>query len=195
MAGMTIPALLASDDFLEIYHRDEDGLRRYELFDGEVVKRPMTNRVHDAVKNCVCKALDRHFDLHPGHIALVETTFRLGPKVVFTPDVAVLEDNSWRAMRSTFATGAPHIAIEVVSGDRADRLKFKVDTYLDSGSKAVCCIYPTHQRITVFMPGRVSEFKGTDNLQLPDLLPGFSMPLAQVFEILHPETPTTSVLI
>jgi len=63
-----------------------------------------------------------------------------------------------KAMRhQRFATGSPEIAVEVVSSDRADRLQFKIDAYLQHGSKAVCCIYPAQKKITLFTENQWSE--------------------------------------
>ncbi len=185
-AAAVIPfvELLDADEFLELYDRDEGGFREYELFDGEVVERPMTSRVHDGIKNAVSLALNLYFLKVPGYISLVETTFKLGPRRVFTPDLAVVEINRWNAMVGNFAVAAPDIAFEVVSSDRADRLKFKTDSYLECGSGAVCCIYPSQRRITVVTPGRLTEFQGDDSLQFPAILPGFEMPLSAVFAIL-----------
>jgi Uma2 family endonuclease len=85
-------------------------------------------------------------------------------------------------MREKFAAGAPDIAFEVISSDSAKRLQFKIDAYLENGSKAVCCIYPEQKRISVFMPGQWTELKGSDSLEFPSLLPGFSLPLAEIFK-------------
>jgi len=184
MAAQPIAAPLTSDDFLEIYSQDgEEALRQFELFDGEVTERPMANLIHDEIKNVLCKELDRYFDKRPGHLALVETTFKLGATITFTPDLAVIESGRWKSMRrEKFATGSPDIAFEVVSCDRADRLQFKIDAYLEHGSKAVCCVYPSQQKITVYTENRWFEFKGGASLEFPSVLPGFSLALSALFE-------------
>jgi hypothetical protein len=50
MAVQAIPAPFTPDDFLEFYSEQEVGLRRFELFGGEVVERPVANYVHDESK-------------------------------------------------------------------------------------------------------------------------------------------------
>lgn len=183
MAAQPIAAPLTSDDFLEFYSRDgEEGLRRFELFDGEVVERPMPNRVHDEIKNILCKKLDRFFDTLPDYIALVETTFKVSAVQTFTPDLAVIESRRWKNMRDKFATGSPEIAFEVVSSDRADRLQFKIDAYLDNGSAAVCCIYPDQKKTLVWMRDQSFIFRTDTRLEFPTILPGFSLPLSELFE-------------
>jgi Uma2 family endonuclease len=191
MAAQIIPAPLTSDDFLELYSEQEDGLRRFELFDGEVVERPMANRVHDEIKNVVMVALSLHFQRSPGYVARVETTFKLDGVQSFTPDLAVIGVARWKTMQGKFAAGSPDIAFEVVSSDRADRLQFKIDAYLDHGSKAVCCIYPARKKILVWMRDESFVFRtgghlesplGVRALEFPAILPGFSAALSEIFE-------------
>ncbi|MCU1327706.1 MAG: hypothetical protein JWN34_3076 [Bryobacterales bacterium] len=173
-------APLNSDEFLRLYDREEGGLRQFELLDGEVVERPMPNFRHDLIKNNVCKALDRYLAANPGHLALVETTFKLGPRVTFTPDHAVIAVD--RVGRVEFySTGAPDIAFEVISSETADRLKYKTDLYLEFGSRAVCCIYPNRRNVVIFTPNSILQFKGSEHLAFPGILPGFSLPLSDVF--------------
>jgi len=181
MASAHAVAQLSSDEFLRLYEADDSELHSYELFDGEVIERPMTNRVHDRIKNLVCKALDRYLEQNKIYVALVETTFRLAPRTTFTPDIAVVKLERWDAMTEKFASGAPDVAFEVISTETADRLKFKTDAYLDFGSKAVCCIYPNQRKIMVFEPGRVSEYKQGEQLEFPSIFPGFAMPLSAIF--------------
>jgi Uma2 family endonuclease len=182
MAAHIIPAPLTSDDFLEFYSEQEDGLRRFELFDGEVVERPMANRVHDEVKNVLMVALSLHFQRSPGHVARVETTFKLDGVQSFTPDLAVIGVARWKSMREKFASGSPDIAFEVVSSDRADRLQFKIDAYLDHGSKAVCFVYPAQKKILVWMRDQSFVFRNGEQLEFPAILPGFSAHLSEIFE-------------
>jgi Uma2 family endonuclease len=85
-------------------------------------------------------------------------------------------------MREKFATGSPDFAFEVVSSDRADRLQFKIDAYLEHGSKAVCCVYPAQKKILVWMRDQSFVFRNGENLEFPSILPGFSAPLAEIFE-------------
>jgi Uma2 family endonuclease len=180
MATQTIVAPETVDAFPEVESLGEDGWDRLELFDGELVSRPMAKETHDVVKNVVGKRLDRFFETFPGYVAMVETSFRLDQAIVFTPDIsAVSADRIGRS--NTFAKGSPYIAFEVISSDTAENLHFKIVSYLEYGSKAVCCIYPTLRCITVFTPGPWTEFKGSASLEFPDLLPGFSMPLEAIF--------------
>jgi len=77
-------------------------------------------------------------------------------------------------MQGNFATGSPDIAFEVVSSDRADRLQFKIDGYLERGSKAVCCIYPGQKNIFVWMRDQSFVFRNGAQLEFPTILSGFS---------------------
>ena len=83
-----------------------------------------------------------------------------------------------------YIQGAPDIAVEVISpSDSASHLQKKVGEYLDAGSHAVWVVYPDTREVHVFGPtGAVRVLKGADTLEIPDLLPGLSIPLAAIFD-------------
>ena len=81
---------------------------------------------------------------------------------------------------------APDLAIEIVSpGDRAADLLLKVAQYLAGGTKAVW-LYPNTRLAYRYLPGRLEpEVRSADagqGFQEPELLPGFQLTLAQIFE-------------
>ncbi len=53
----------------------------------------------------------------------------------------------------------------------------------------MCCIYPNQRGIMVFTQTAIREFRGSDSLELPELMPGFTMPLVAVFDPLHDSPP------
>lgn len=182
MATATVTALIDSDEFFRLYDSEADEFANYELFHGEVIERPMANFRHDLIKNVIGKCLDSYLRDNRRFIALVEVTFRVGPSIVFLPDLAVISRERAHGVDGKYITGSPDIAFEVISSDSADRLKYKTDTYLEFGSKAVCCIYPNQRRIMVFTQTAIREFRDSDSLELPEILPGFTMPLTAVFD-------------
>ena len=87
----------------------------------------------------------------------------------------------------------PTIAIRNFTGEAWFRaqapdqssLQFKIDACLEHWSRAVCCIYPAQKKITVFAPNQWFEFRDNAQLEFPSILPGFSVPLSTIFEIVE----------
>lgn len=80
---------------------------------------------------------------------------------------------------------APDIVWEVVSPhDHASRLRQKVSLYLEAGIRLVWVIYPELQEIVVHRATGDSLLKSEDALTGEDVLPGFSVPVADLFATL-----------
>jgi Uma2 family endonuclease len=80
--------------------------------------------------------------------------------------------------------GAPALAVEVVSPtDLPQELAHKVEQYLAAGARVVWVVYPNTREVVVFRQGGVASVLGPDDiLEAPDLLPGFAVKLALLFE-------------
>ena len=82
---------------------------------------------------------------------------------------------------------APDLVIEIVSeNDRADDLNLKVSQYLGAGVKAVWLFYPITRLAYRYLPGKLEpEVRSADaghTFEEPELLPGFSVPLAEILQ-------------
>jgi Uma2 family endonuclease len=78
----------------------------------------------------------------------------------------------------------PELVFEVRSpSDRWAEVLEKVAEYLKAGVSIVCAVEPDDQTVTVYSPDR-PEFTLTVDQELRDIgfLPGFSMPVARIFE-------------
>ncbi|MFN0096363.1 MAG: Uma2 family endonuclease [Dehalococcoidia bacterium] len=82
-----------------------------------------------------------------------------------------------------FVHAVPAIVIEVISpGDRAHELIAKVGEYLDAGIELVWVLSPATAVVTVHRPGgNDSRLRPGDTLTGEDVLPGFSLPVADLF--------------
>jgi Uma2 family endonuclease len=79
---------------------------------------------------------------------------------------------------------APELVIEVRSPtDRWSQLFAKVGEYLGAGVLVVVIIDPNTETVSVYRDdGRQQILTTTDELTLPDVLPGFAVPVARFFE-------------
>ena len=161
---------------------DEDGVKR-ELIDGEVFEMASGGPVHERVKSNITRLLWRFVEAHQIK-ALVqsETRYHL-PEIVCQPDVSLVLGESLDPSKSGKITIAPDLAFEVVSSETAEQLHHKVKALLASGTSAVVAIYASDREIVVQRAGRRMEWVESGGLlSLDDILPGFAIPAASVFE-------------
>ena len=86
------------------------------------------------------------------------------------------------ARRSGFVPGAPDIAIEIVLPGATAELEQKVGEYLAAGSQRVWVVYPSSRRVMVHRTdGTAMSYSDDAAIEDPELLPGFSLPLSEIF--------------
>ena len=84
-----------------------------------------------------------------------------------------------------YIPGAPDLAVEVISpSDRTREVLGKVSDYLAAGSRIVWVVNPVREEVSVFRsPFAPRVLAGTDLLDGEDVLPGFFVSVAEIFEI------------
>jgi Uma2 family endonuclease len=157
----------------------------YELDEGEVLTMTEPMPRHNVVRDNI-EDLLRHF-AHPRNLGRVflETGYQLSSDIVRIPDISFLPaDRMGDIDLDRRIVGAPALAVEVVSpSDLAQELARKVDQYLAAGSREVWVVYPLMFEVHVFRAGGQASVLGPDDvLESPDLLPGFAVKVAQLFE-------------
>jgi Uma2 family endonuclease len=157
----------------------------YELDEGEVVTMTEPMPRHNLVRDNIAAFL---WDFaHPRNLGRVflETGYQLSPETVRIPDVSFVPAERMREIDlDRRIPGAPALAVEVVSPtDLAQDLAHKVDQYLAAGVRAVWVVYPGTREVHVFRAGGLASVLGPgDQLEAPDLMPGFAMAVRQIFE-------------
>jgi Uma2 family endonuclease len=78
----------------------------------------------------------------------------------------------------------PDLIIEVLSeGDRWSQVLAKVAEYLEAGVTVVIVLEPNEQKAFVYRADRACEtFTANERLTVPDVLPGFAVPVLAFFE-------------
>lgn len=78
---------------------------------------------------------------------------------------------------------APDLAVEIVSrGETGDEVSEKVREYFSAGTLLVWVIHPCTHSIVVYAPDGVARtYSENSTLERPDLLPGFSCKVAELF--------------
>jgi Uma2 family endonuclease len=99
------------------------------------------------------------------------------------PDVAFVRSEKIRPSEG-YIYGAPDLAVEIISPtERPGGIRKKLHEYLSHGVKQVWQIYPENREIVVYLPDETSKtYRPGDTIPGGDLLPGFTLDVAQVFE-------------
>lgn len=153
----------------------------YELIDGRIILK-MPNSDHSYIQIKLGSMLDRYLEEHPIGMIFTELSVRIFPndeRHLRTPDLALCLNNNLPA-KGELATMAPDLAVEIVTPASyfPDVLE-KADLYLSQGSKVVWIVIPSKACVLVLTAtGRRWEY---ETLTCPELLPGWSMNLAKIF--------------
>jgi Uma2 family endonuclease len=119
-----------------------------------------------------------------GKVYGAETGFKLSDDTVRAPDVAFVRKERLAAVHwKGFGRGAPDLAVEIFSpSDSVRKLMRKVKQYFAAGCHTVWIVYPERREIQVLEATGADRLLGAgDNLEAPELLPGFSAPVEPIF--------------
>lgn len=114
--------------------------------------------------------------------------FGRSPDTLLSPDAAFVRRERLPRPRpsSGFLSVIPDLAVEINSPhDRREMIDRKIDIYLRSGVLLVWEIDPATQTVREYRPdSAVSVLQRDDHLDGKDIVPGFSMRVAELFEYL-----------
>jgi Uma2 family endonuclease len=159
---------------------------RWELIDGELVEMTPSSDRSGWVSGRLFSRLERFVDANSLGLAFApETGFVLfgDRSTVRSPDGAVVLHGRLPDFTDRFVPVAPDLAIEVLSpSDRMGEALSKIGMYLQAGVQLVWLVDPAERSIVVFQPDAplVTLTEG-DTLDGGDVLPGFSIPVAEIF--------------
>jgi len=153
----------------------------FELIDGRMVFK-MADTKHSKIQGVLNGELYIYFQQNPIGSVLPQLSVRLWPDNKYNfrvPDIAVfLNENLHEEER--YETRGPDLAIEIASDDDPASAVFaKGRLYLEKGSRVVWMVFPTEKRVMIMTP---TEWRWESNtLTCPELLPGFSMKVTEIF--------------
>jgi len=174
---MTVGTLTTADDLLRL---PDDG-HRYELVRGELKQMSPSGARHGLVAARIIASLG-NATRGRGAVYASEAGFRIGrnPDTVRAPDAAFVIASRVVDTPGYFE-GAPDIAFEVVSpNDSYSDVEEKTKTWLQAGARAVVIVDPRTRTVRVHRPDGTTS--ASEAITLPDLLPGWHLPLAELFE-------------
>jgi Uma2 family endonuclease len=170
----------------ELFELPDDGMR-HELVEGELHTMTPAGESHGWVALGIgAKIFDHVERAGLGRAYAAETGFLLhrDPDTVRAPDVAfVARERLPGEPARGFAELAPDLVVEVVSpSDRASDVASKATTWLDAGVRLVWVVDPQARLAAVHRPGgTVTVLREDGVLDGEDVLPGFRLPLSELF--------------
>ncbi len=180
---MSTKTLLTADELEQM--PDDDSVRT-ELDEGELITMPPTGLDHAYYENEIGSILRDYVKRNRlGRVYTGEPGFRLSTGTVRAPDVAFIRQERLDALTSKgFAKGAPDLAVEIFSpSDSVPQLMRKVKQYFAAGCHTVWIVYPDAREIhSLEASGADRLLRDGDLVEAPELLPGFSVPVAEFFE-------------
>jgi Uma2 family endonuclease len=177
------PGTATEQDVLEIHLRED---RLYELVDGVLVEKDMgfyEARLAVVLIVILETFADRH---NRGIVVGPDGMMRLAPGLIRIPDVSFI---SWKRLprgrtpRKPIPKLAPDLAVEVLSaGNTKKEMDRKLRDYFQAGVRLVWFADPKKHTVTVYTaPDQETVLTIKDTLDGGAVLPGFSLPLRELF--------------
>lgn len=177
------PGTATEQDVIDIEARES---RLCELVDGVLVEKTVgyyESYLAMRLGHFLIEFVDQR---RLGIVAGEAGMMRLSAGLVRIPDVSFV---SWeqlpgrRIPRVPIADLAPALAVEVISpSNTAREMERKLQDFLAAGVQLVWYVYPEPQEIQVYTAERHDVLTMEQELSGGDVLPGFVLPLRQLFE-------------
>ena len=161
----------------------------FEVVDGRVVEKPLMGALEVFLASTLMRCLAPF--VHEAHLGCVvpEMLFLLedSPELKRRPDLAFVSAERWpigkRVPRTEAWDVIPDLAVEFISqSNSADEVAGKIDEYFHAGVRQVWVVYPVTSKVQVYeSPTRVKILQLGDELQGDPLIPGFRLPLSELF--------------
>ena len=159
----------------------------HELVEGELLQVSPTKVAHGRFEHRFSRLLGNFVDEHGlgevmvGEIGMI---IRRDPDTVRAADVLFISHERFeQATKDSYLDVPPELVVEVLSPSESwTMVRRKLHDYFEMGVTVVVIADVEQSAITLFRsPTELVELHLGDTLTLPDLLPGFELPLATLF--------------
>lgn len=155
--------------------------RLFELINGEIVEK-MASFSPSRIAMRIGRFIG-NFSEGIGYVTGADGSYILSPNYEFMPDVGYIAKSSMPQEPERQVQRPPDLAVEVKSPTDSKRgLRQKAEDYLRFGTKIVWLVFPEEKRIEVYeLDQDVREYSMDDTLDGGDVLPGFTLPVREIF--------------
>lgn len=171
-----------------------DGYKHLEITDGDwdldnIEDEMTTGEQHGWIETLILNALSNYAlttksgRVYPGDVTFVLSGDPSDLGTTREPDVAfVLRKNLMPTPK--FILRAPDLAVEIVSPSQdVNAMRLRLDAYFQYGTQQAWLVLPSSQQIEVhFLDGLMTIYKPGQTISGGDLLPGFTIDVAWVFQ-------------
>jgi len=166
----------------------KDG-HRYEIVNGELVDIGSSGTLHGYVCSLLVAALASY--VLPKKLGVIldsSTAFKMKNGNRRSPDISFFAKERLRGMTELptgFLDGAPDLTIEVLSpGNTVEEIHDKLVEYSKNGTRLAWIIHPSEHYVLVYRSAQEPDrlLKSVDSLDGEDLVPGFTLPVAELFQ-------------
>lgn len=180
--------IITAAEFYDYINLPENADQRFELINGEIQIVPSAEPIHaQIIFNILLQMGIVVRQLDAGWLFSDSVDFYLPNGDVFIPNVSFTSKIRQPTLPKKFEI-VPDRAVEVASPSNSPReMLTKVESYIASGTKLVWVIYPKEKIIDVWRSAGDSglhkqKFDLTSTLDGGEILPGFSLPVKDVFQ-------------
>jgi Uma2 family endonuclease len=186
MTAVADPPLLTPDDLLRM---GADG-KGFELIDGRLQEMDVSAK-SSRVGLRIGRRLDEYAELVGGWAFAAETGFQcFDGDTVRKPDAAFIAGDRYTAAQyeaEGYITVCPDVVAEVTSpNDLAKEVAAKREFWLAAGVRVVWEVDPDAKLVLAHSAAGVARFREADTLTAEPVLPGFAVPVADLFKLPAP---------
>jgi Uma2 family endonuclease len=179
---------LTLEDLHEFEARPENQGKLFELIEGEIIEK-MASFLPSAIAQQVAFALMLYLKQNPlGYLTGSDGGYIMPDGSRLIPDVGYISKARLPEIPPREVPLPPDLAVEVVSPtDDLREVQKKARLYLRHGVQVVWVVYPEDQTLDIYTAAEggvlVQTLGPEDKLTCPALLPDFTLPLAEVFQL------------
>ena len=169
---------------------DRDG-HRYEIVNGDLIDMGNSGAKHGYIAVILSSALFSVVLAQKlGAVFDSSTAFKMKNGNKRSPDISFFARERLQGVAELpagYLEGAPDLVVEILSpNNTVEEIDNKVVEYFENGARLIWMINPRLQYVLVYRGAREPDrlLKSADSLDGEEVIPGFSLPLADLFQTL-----------
>jgi Uma2 family endonuclease len=162
---------------------------RYEIVHGELIDMGSAGAKHGYIAIILSSALFAVVMAQKlGALFDSSTAFKMKNSNKRSPDISFFAKERLQGMTELptgFLEGAPDLAVEVLSpGNTVEEIHDKLVEYFENGTRLAWVIHPSEKYVLVYRSAQEPDrlLKSADSLDGEDVIPGFTLPVADLFQ-------------